>query len=155
MINLGNRVKHLYNGFEGVAIRRIEYLYGCAQISVDATKLSKDGTPIDIQVFDEQALETTEKAKKTFKVPKAVFSLGSHVRDTLTGFEGVVTGRQVSLFEPPRVSISPQQLQESKPATSYLFEEARVELVKKDKPRVSQEHSARSGGPQVYPKCVR
>jgi len=149
MINLGNKVRNTINGFSGMAIARTEFLHGCAQIMVESSEL-KDGKPVESQVFDEQNLETTEEAKP-FKTPDVRIPMGSRVRDTWTGFEGILSGRTVSLYRGVRLIIAPTALHEGKPIDSFYFEDERVDLVKKDKPKVSKESSASAGGPQRYP----
>ncbi len=59
MIKLGSKVKDIITGFEGVAVARTEWLYGCTRIGVDSAELN-DGKPVETQWFDEQRLEMTE-----------------------------------------------------------------------------------------------
>ena len=61
MINLGARVKDTITGFEGIAVSRVEHLYGCVRYSVQPTKLNKDGKPIENEWFDEAGLEVLVK----------------------------------------------------------------------------------------------
>ncbi len=66
MIQLGNRVTDEFTGFEGIAVSRTEYLYGCVSIGVQPTPLAeKDGsyTPAAIVYFDEQRLEPDSLTK--------------------------------------------------------------------------------------------
>lgn len=56
MISLGDKVKDSITGFKGVAIARTIWLHGCARITVQADKLSKDGQIMDNQTFDEPQL---------------------------------------------------------------------------------------------------
>ncbi len=59
MVKLGSRVKDGITGFAGFTVSRTEYLYGCVQIGVQPTRLTKDGEPKDIVYFDEQRLDET------------------------------------------------------------------------------------------------
>jgi hypothetical protein len=52
-IKLGSKVRDTYTGFEGIAVARTEWLYGCARIMIEPTAL-KDGSPIKAEGFDEQ-----------------------------------------------------------------------------------------------------
>jgi hypothetical protein len=61
MIQLGSRVRDAYTGFEGIAVARTEWLYGCARVSVEPTEL-KDGKVQDMVAFDEQRLEVIRDA---------------------------------------------------------------------------------------------
>lgn len=64
MISLGNRVRDVYTKFEGVAIGRTDWLYGCSRIAVQSLEL-KDGKPIDAEWFDEQRLEVVRPEAPT------------------------------------------------------------------------------------------
>ena len=57
MILLGSRVKDSMTGFEGMAVSRTEYLYGCVSIGVQPTELRPNGKPEHVVYFDEQRLE--------------------------------------------------------------------------------------------------
>jgi hypothetical protein len=57
MVELGNKVKDLISGFGGIAVGRIEYLYGCSQIQIEPDRLDKDGKHVDARWFDEQRVE--------------------------------------------------------------------------------------------------
>lgn len=56
-IKLGDRVKDIYTGFEGVASARTEWLHGCDRITIEPTALDKDGKIQDGATFDEQRVE--------------------------------------------------------------------------------------------------
>lgn len=59
-INLGDLVRDQISGFQGVAVGRTEWLYGCVRITVAARGLDKDGKPFDSQTFDEDQCEIVE-----------------------------------------------------------------------------------------------
>lgn len=56
MIKLGDKVKDPITKFEGVAVARTTYQYGCVRISVQGP-MNKDGTVPDWHYFDEPQLE--------------------------------------------------------------------------------------------------
>lgn len=60
-IKLGSRVRDIYTGFEGIAIGRTDWLYGCSRIAIESTTLDKDGKVMDAQWFDEQRIEVVKK----------------------------------------------------------------------------------------------
>lgn len=62
MVKLGDRVKDNITGFEGIAVARTEFLYGCVRVCVQPGKL-KDGKTIDAEWFDEQRLDVKSAAK--------------------------------------------------------------------------------------------
>lgn len=60
MINLGDKVKDVVTGFEGVAVAKIEYLNGCRRYEIKPDKL-KDGKTIDSEWIDIQQLKVVEE----------------------------------------------------------------------------------------------
>lgn len=50
-MNVGDRVKHMVTGFEGIAIGITTYLAGCDQVGVQPEKLH-DGKTISVHWFD-------------------------------------------------------------------------------------------------------
>lgn len=62
MINLGDKVKHRYSGFEGIATARTHYISGCDRISI-SPKVKKDGTLGDTCSFDEPEVDVVKKGK--------------------------------------------------------------------------------------------
>lgn len=53
-INLGDQVRDTISGWQGTAVARYSFLYGCERISIEGT--DKDGEPKEL-VFDEQRVE--------------------------------------------------------------------------------------------------
>jgi len=81
-----------------------------------------------------------------------MIKLGSKVRDTLTGFSGIATGRTDWMYGCSRICIEPNKLdKDGKPIELHWFDEQRVELIKEEAPIVSKDNGATSGGPQSDP----
>ena len=59
MIQLGDRVKDKVTGFEGIAVARTEWLYGCIRIEVQA-KVKTNGEIEDARMFDEGSPQATQ-----------------------------------------------------------------------------------------------
>jgi hypothetical protein len=62
MINLGDEVKDIITGFEGVAISRVEQLFGATKIEVQQRNLNGDDRPMDSIWFVESQLEVKRKS---------------------------------------------------------------------------------------------
>ena len=78
-----------------------------------------------------------------------MIKLGNKVNDTITGFNGIATGRTMWLYGCARILIEPDTLdKDGKPVEAVWFDEQRVETLKKQKPPISEESSAMIGGPQ-------
>ena len=60
MIKLGNKVRDMVTGLEGIAISRIEYLNGCVQYGV-RPKVDKDGKSRDAEYIDIAELKVVGK----------------------------------------------------------------------------------------------
>ncbi len=60
MAKLGDNVRDVIAGFEGVVTGRAEYLYGCVQVFVSPRKLDKEGKLLDGVWFDEGRVEVVE-----------------------------------------------------------------------------------------------
>lgn len=80
-----------------------------------------------------------------------MIKLGSRVKDTITGFEGVAIGRTIWLYGCERICVEPTTLREGKPIEERWFDDQRVELLEEGTPRVSRESVSTSGGPQRDP----
>ena len=59
-ITLGHRVRDSITGFEGIATARVTYMYGCARILIEPTRLDSDGKRLEDVYFDEQRVEHVE-----------------------------------------------------------------------------------------------
>lgn len=82
--------------------------------------------------------------------------LGCFVRDTLTGFEGIATGRSEYMYGCAQVAITPDKLgPDGKPIQGEWFDEQRVALVDQRPIRVSETSTATSGGPQRNAAPIR
>lgn len=55
-IVLGDQVKDSITGFEGIVMAITVWLNQCRRIGVQSQKLKEDGTPLDIEWFDEQQI---------------------------------------------------------------------------------------------------
>ena len=76
--------------------------------------------------------------------------LGNKVRDSITGFTGIVTSRTDYLFGCVHVGVTPDSLdKDGKPMDCQFFDEQRILLVESSKPKVSQDSVAKSGGPAI------
>ena len=153
MIALGSQVKDIITGLTGVAIARTEWLYGCHRIAIESVDLKKDGKPSDSIWVDEQRVEKLDGPSFAATVQKpCLIKLGSKVRDSLTGFEGIASARTECLYSNTTITIEPTKLYEGKPAEGHCFEVTRIELIQESAPPVSKSSVATSGGPQHDPK---
>jgi hypothetical protein len=76
-----------------------------------------------------------------------MIKLGDIVRDTVSGFEGVVIAEHQWLNGCKRISVQPQKLHDGKPIEAQTFDEPQLELVA---PRTVQ-RKVNTGGPRNEP----
>lgn len=62
LITLGDEVKDIVTGFQGIAIARCEWLHGCARVTVQPP-IGKDGKVPESGTFDEMAIRIVKYAK--------------------------------------------------------------------------------------------
>ena len=74
--------------------------------------------------------------------------LGDEVRDTITGFQGVVIGDTKWLHGCRRLTIQPKELKDGKPIDSLTFDEPQLVLVE---PRVAS-GTSKTGRPRPEPQ---
>jgi hypothetical protein len=75
--------------------------------------------------------------------------LGDRVRDVITGFDGIATGRAVYLNGCVHIMVTSSTLKDGEPKTEW-FDEQRVEVVTADAYQ-PQPSTAKTGGPQPAP----
>lgn len=155
MIELGRVVKDIVTGFEGVAVARSTWLFGCVRVGIEPRTLQDKGKAPDAIWVDEQRVEYVETEKKfrlpiTPPLPEELekVKLGNKVQDQVTGFKGMATALCIWYNGQVVISVEPQELHEGKPVDTSHFEVRRLNLLEPVKPKVSKESSATSGGPQ-------
>jgi len=81
-------------------------------------------------------------SKKTFK---AKFGLGDKVRDTVTGFVGIITGISFWLNGCVQCGVKPPVDKDGKVLDAEWFDDQQLEIVKAERKRAAP---AETGGPQ-------
>lgn len=64
--------------------------------------------------------------------PENGIRLGDEVRDTVTGYTGIVISLTKSLFSSPRCCLQPKAMDGTKPVEEFWFDEARLETVEEN-----------------------
>jgi hypothetical protein len=63
MLTLGQYARDTITGFEGIIICESKWLHGCKRFTLQPTKLTEKGTPVEPQTFDEPQLELVVKGQ--------------------------------------------------------------------------------------------
>ena len=66
-VKLGSTYQDSISGFEGIAVARTVYIYGCERVLLTATKLKPDGDFLPDVWFDEAQLVAVRAKKKPSK----------------------------------------------------------------------------------------
>lgn len=155
-LELGDHIKDKISGFEGVVTSISEYIAGCKRIGVTPMELKSDGTPIDIQSFDEPNLEIVKKGilKSEVEEQPCQFKLGDRAEHKINGYSGVVTAitKYTSDWD-YGITITPTTLVDGKPVPDHTFPSSMVKKV------TEQEHKEpkgkATGGPQLIPRMIK
>ena len=73
------------------------------------------------------------------------FNIGDEVKDTITGFKGIVTARTQWLNNCNTYGVQPTKLKDGAPQAVIYFDQPQLELVKKKKVKASKK---KTGGPE-------
>lgn len=149
-IKLGDIARDTISGFQGTVIGISELLHNCDRLILQPTEM-KDGKPLDAGSFDEPNLEIVEAKNRESEfapVPERKFGLGDTVKDTLTGFEGVLTSRTVWWNGCDRYSVRSQKLHDGKVVGDEVFDGLQLDLVKAANPKPAK---PTTGGPRATP----
>jgi hypothetical protein len=151
----GDEVKDIVTGFRGIVTARTSWLHGCDRISITPNKLGSDGLPVKEQSFDEQRVEIIKrgKVKSTLPTPEklAGLGMGAEVKDTVTGFTGIIAAITVTIGGDVHVQIEPEKLNKDGGTFEIeVFVADRVEVIKpKPVPQAKRtKTSGDNGGPQ-------
>ena len=132
-IKLGDRAKDLISGFEGIVVGRSEWLAGCPTLTIQPEKSKGNSLP-DAKTFDEPGCELLKSGVRNRVIlaqAPVTLNLGDRVRDRITKFEGIVTGKTEWLMGCNRVCIQPEKLKDGKPVDRLSFDEILCVLLKR------------------------
>lgn len=148
--DIGSTLKCKITGFEGILSARTQWIANCNTYTLRPKSLDKDGELQDAKGFDEPMLDLGKE--NIYDLPDMEgfeFELGAVLKDNITGFEGVVTGRSQWISGNNTYCLKPQKLKDGMPQKTEWFDEV-VLSVKKKKAASIQPVAAsrRTGGPE-------
>lgn len=80
-----------------------------------------------------------------------MIELGNKVRDTVTGFTGIVVGKTIWMYGCERSAVQSDKLHDNKPVDEHWFDDQRLEVLEATEPVISPTSVATSGGPHRDP----
>jgi hypothetical protein len=120
---LGHKAKDKITGLAGVITAQAEFQTSPIRYELTGHKMEK-GKPVGLWLDPERVVA----GKSFIKPPTATptVELGDKVKDRITGFEGIATGRFTFLSGCLRIEITPMTLEKGKPIEPQVFDEQRV-----------------------------
>ena len=78
--------------------------------------------------------------------------LGDKVKDSITGFSGIVVGITTWLYGCKTVGIQPQELKDGQPIEAKWIDDGRVIKIDDKPSEIPDDKPIKTGGPQITPK---
>jgi hypothetical protein len=159
-IILGSYVRDVITGFEGVAIARTRWLYGCSRIGVQQGVDSKGVVPDPIWVDEQRVSYVPGKMPAMLPIEPSPtpIKLSDRVRDRVSGYIGIVQGHTVYATGQQGFSVLSETLNEGKPVEFQYFNAEQLELLESFvHPAFVAPESPKDipGGPQADPVAAR
>jgi heat shock protein HspQ len=149
MIKIGDIVKCIVTGFEGIVIGYAKYAHNCDTLQVKPNQLDSDGKPKDAIWFDLPQLEKIGESDIKIVTPHTVkFKFGDKVKDKYSSYNGFVTSFFTYLNGCVRIGVQSSALHEGKPIDELWMPYTQLELVEETVKVVS---SPPTGGPIKTP----
>ena len=149
-LEFGYRCQDIITGFEGVVTTRGTFITGC-----DRVELTKGVQKEDKQWFDVPTLEVVDKStyeklqkidcNKYDDISEAKYDFGTHAKDRLTGYEGVIVGKSISINGDISYGLSPQYDKISRDNNASWFDESRIDVIEYKK-EIVENSPKRTGG---------
>jgi hypothetical protein len=159
-VELGDEVKEVTTGMQGIAIARHNHMYGCVRISIQPPA-EPSGKYVDSWAFDALQLEIMTKGKVKYipnEAPKMVM-LGDKVRDKITDFKGIAVVRSEYLSGGDRIQVQGKLDKDGKIPEDQSFDEPQLEILvsakaggkkEESKTEPKTEKQERPYGPERY-----
>lgn len=144
-IELGQKVKCIVTGLEGITTCRGDYLSGVSRWEVQPPK-DKDGNVPETFMVDAPQLVVVDKKRIVIcEELKEIVKMGQKVRDPISDIEGIVVGQALYLNGCRRILIGLKKDKDGKLQKSIWIDEPQLEVVA-EKIEVKRK-SSNTGGP--------
>ena len=165
IVELGDHVKDMVTGFEGIVVVRT--ILGGSEDRFEVKPPAKDGEMKDGKGFDRSQLEVIEKQKIKFdetKIKDFGVKIGDEVEDTPSGFKGIAVAQHIFLNGCMHISIQPPfKKKEQELPDNHSFESYRIKILKEGKVKFPinkeveepKEEPKTPGGPETYTPSKR
>lgn len=131
MIKIGNTVRDIVTGIQGIAAARVEFVSGNIQFTVQP--VSKDNAYVEALAHDEQQLDFVDDgvaARSTPAPTSTGITLGEKVKDMVTGLVGIAVRKTTFLNGCVYYAVQ-GEVDDKNVAREEFFEYSRLEVVGK------------------------
>lgn len=139
--SLSSKLRDILTGYEGTATARLEYINGTVQFCV-VKAVGDDGVYPKGHYIDWQRLEEISGPTIDVSVPDAPFKMGDHLRDKITGLEGIATCKVNYVNGCVHYGITPKKAKKEmkQPETEYVDVQC-LKLVKANAVKIKTEET--------------
>lgn len=142
-LEFGYMCKDIVGGFEGILKTRATFITGCDRVALvnEKEEYWSDVPTVkitDIGVFKD--LEETGKCNKYDDIDEALYEFGVLAKDVITGFEGKIIAKSISISGDIGYGLSPQYKRDAKDNEAVWVDEGRIEIIdtKKDEIKTNE-----------------
>lgn len=149
-LEFGVKCRDIVTGFEGVVETRGVFITGCDRVKLTHGIKDEEKHWFDVPTLEIIDREMCEKLKtiecnRYSDIDEAIHSFGAHVKDKITGYEGVVVAKSISINGDICYCVSPTYDRTSKDNSGSWYDESRLVLIE-DKKEEIVNASRRVGG---------
>jgi len=127
---LGQPAVDKVSGYKGILNARMEFYKGPIRYYIQG-KVGEDGKEMEGYMVDEDAVQIMEgeSVERPHDPTAFKYELGSKVKDSITGYKGVISSRTEWLFGCMRYTIQSLEFHEGKPVGPISVDEQAIELI--------------------------
>ncbi len=154
-LEFGYECQDIVTGFEGILKTRGVFITGCDRVGlvngdkeewldVSTIKIKGDGVFKDLQEI--------EQCNMYDDINEALYEFGVLAKDTITGYEGKIVSKSISISGDISYGLSPKFEKDNKSNDAVWFDEGRIKIIDKKKDEINTD-SKRVGGAVPSFKC--
>jgi len=148
-LEFGHECKDIITGTKGYLVDRTMHITGCDNLAIATGDDKKKWfAPTTVRYLSDgiyKELREFGKINEFDDLSEALFEFGNLVKDSVTGQEGKVIAKSISISGDINYAITPEYKRDSKNNDSDWYDEGRLTLIKKEENSVKK-NSKRVGG---------
>lgn len=154
-LEFGYECKDIITGIEGILKTRGIFITGCDRVEI--IPKDKEGVWCDVPLLKvlgegvSKDIEETGQCNKYKDIDEAKYEFGVLAKDKITGYEGKIIAKSISVAGDIAYGLSPKYAKESKDNNANWFDESRIEIINTNKDEIKTEK--RIGGAVPSLRC--